>query len=251
MISTAERFTNRVANYVKYRPGYPAEVVQFLAEHCGMTPDSIIADVGCGPGMSAKIFLENGNEVFGVEPNDAMRTAAVEYLSAFPNFVPVAGTSDATTLDDKSIDIIVAAQAFHWFDPTRTRAEFKRILKAGGYVVLIWNERQLDTTPFLTEYEAFLLKYARDYSTVRHENVAAAELETFFQAEFGSATFANVQVFDFNGLKGRMLSASYMPPDDHPVYPEMIEELESIFAKHHENGKIKVFYDTNVYFSRI
>lgn len=251
MSDTVERFSNRVANYVKYRPDYPREIIGYLQTNCGLTSDSVIADVGCGTGISTKMFLENGNRVFGIEPNAAMRAAAEEYLAAFPNFTSVDGTSDATTLPDASIDFVVAAQAFHWFDAERTRPEFKRILKPGGHIVLIWNERQLDTTPFLVEYEAFLLKYADDYVHVRHENIHAKELSDFFQKEYGSATFSNSQVFDFEGLKGRMLSASYMPSETDPLFDAVIEDLRRLFAKHAESGKIDILYDTNVYHSQV
>ena len=251
MSDSIERFSNRVANYVKYRPHYPPEIIAHLEENRGLTRATVIADVGCGTGISSELFLENGNRVLGVEPNDAMRAAAIEYLAKYPNFTPVNGTSDATTLPDASVDMIVAAQAFHWFDPEKTRPEFRRILKPDGWAVLMWNERQLDTTPFLVEYEKFLLKYARDYEVVRHENIRAEELDRFFQANYTKGTFSNVQVFDLDGIKGRMLSASYMPSEGHPMFPEMIAELETIFANHAENGKIKVFYDTKVYCSRL
>ena len=219
--------------------------------NCGLTSDSIIADIGCGTGISSRPFLENGNPVLGVEPNAAMRAAGVEYLAAFPNFTPVDGASDDTTLRDASVDFVIAAQAFHWFDAEKTRPEFKRILKPGGHIILIWNERQLDTTPFLIEYEAFLLKYADDYTNVRHENIHATELSDFFHNDYGSATFPNKQVFDFEGLKGRMLSASYMPDESHPQFNTVMEELRLLFAKHSENGKIEVFYDTKLYHRQI
>ena len=249
-MNTVERFSNRVENYIKYRPNYPREIVAFLTENCGLTNHSIIADIGCGPGISSRMFLENGNQVFGVEPNAAMRSAAEVMLGSM-DFWAVDGTSDNTTLKDASIDMAVAAQAFHWFDPETTRPEFIRILKPQGSIVLIWNERQLDTTPFLVEYEVFLLKYSMDYAAVRHENFDAVKLRDFFQNEFGSATFSNVQVFDFDGLKGRMLSASYMPSKSDVIYAEMIDELRILFAKHAENGRINVFYDTNMYFSSV
>src|SRR5258708_29430755 len=127
MTDTIERFSNRVANYVKYRPGYPREIVGFLEAKCGLTHESVIADIGCGTGISSRMFLENGSRVIGVEPNAAMRAAAEEYLAGFPNFMPVDGTSDRTTLPDASVDLVVAAQAFHWFEPEKTRPEFGRI----------------------------------------------------------------------------------------------------------------------------
>jgi SAM-dependent methyltransferase len=250
MTDGIERFSNRVANYVKYRPDYPREIIGFLESNGVLRQSDVIADVGCGTGISTRLFLENGNSVFGVEPNAAMRAAAMQFLAQYPRFTPVDGVSNATTLPDAAIDLVTAAQAFHWFEPESTRAEFCRILRPGGGVLLMWNERQLDTTPFLVDYEQFLLDHANDYAVVRHENIDATQLESFFQGRFERATFSNVQVFDFDGLKGRMLSASYMPPEDHPNYPALIDSLANLFAKHERNGRIELLYDTNIYFSR-
>jgi len=250
-MNTVERFSNRVANYIKYRPGYPGEIVAYLAEHTGLVKDHIIADIGCGPGQSARPFLENGNRVIGVEPNEAMREAVSQCLAEFANFAVVDGSSTATNLESSSVDFVVAAQAFHWFDPGPTRAEFERILRPDGWCVLMWNERQLGTTPFLNEYENLLLKYAKDYAAVRHENIHQGRLADFFQSEYDRARFDNFQDFDFDGLKGRLLSSSYMPAETDATAPAMLDELRSLFAKHNENGRIKILYDTNVYFSRL
>ena len=250
MSDTVARFSNRVANYVKYRPGYPSDVLDHLKAKTGLTGASIIADIGSGTGFSAKPFLENGNTVYGVEPNAAMRDAAEEYLKAFPNFISHDGTAENTNLDDASIDFVTAAQAFHWFDAEKTRTEFGRILRPGGFVVLLWNERQLDTTEFLREYEKLLLKYAKDYEKVRHENIDQEKLGDFFQAPYQQATFENVQVFDFEGLRGRVLSSSYMPSEDDPSFPALEKDLRGLFTKHSENDRIKVFYDTNIYYKQ-
>lgn len=250
MSRSVSRFSNRVANYVKYRPDYPREVIGWLTEQGALAKESIVADIGCGPGMSTKMFLENGNRVFGVEPNAAMRAAAVEYLKDFADLKLVDGSSENTNLNDASVDLLVAAQAFHWFDPAPTRKEFQRILKPGGHVALMWNERQLDTTPFLIEYEAFLLKHATDYEKVRHENVDKFRLEQFFGGPYRQATFGNIQDVDLDGLKGRMFSSSYMPNEDEPAAAGMIAELKALFAKHSRNGRIQILYDTNVYLSR-
>ena len=250
MANTVARFSNRVANYVKYRPGYPAEMLELFQREMGLTADSVIADVGSGTGLSAKPFLENGNTLYGVEPNAAMREAAEEFLRDFSNFISHDGTAEATQLPNDSMDFVIAAQAFHWFDPPKTRSEFTRILKPGGYIALIWNERQLDTTEFLREYERLLLKYATDYEKVRHENIDREKLGTFFQSEYSRATFANEQVFDLAGLRGRLLSSSYMPAEDHPTFPALEKELTGLFTKHSENDRIKVFYDTNIYYKQ-
>lgn len=249
MSDSISRFSDRVENYVKYRPDYPREILGLLGRECGLTRDSVVADIGCGTGISTRVFLENGNRVFGVEPNDAMRDAAVKDLSQFPWFVPVKGTAEDTTLSTASMDMVVAAQAFHWFDPTLSRAEFLRILKPGGHIVLIWNERRLDVDAFHIAYEKLLLEYARDYKNVRHDNISRLELDTFFPAGYKEAAFDNYQEFDFEGLKGRMLSASYMPNVGDDRYEAMVEELRMLFANHAETGKIRVFYYTKVYYA--
>lgn len=251
MRNSLNRFSNRVENYVKYRPDYPREILDCLRINCGLTRDSIIADIGCGTGISSQIFLENGNRVFGVEPNAPMREAAITFLSQYPDFIPVSGTAENTTLAGASVDLIVAAQAFHWFDAEKTRSEFRRILKPGGHIVLIWNERLLEATPFLREYEDLLIRYATDYGSVRHELVTPERLREFFKNEYGSAVFSNVQTFDLEGLTGRLLSSSYAPNEDDERFEPMLDELQTLFAKHDENGKINVSYDCKVYFSRI
>ncbi len=251
MSDTVERFSNRVANYVRYRPGYPPEMMGFFCEELGLAAGATVADIGSGTGLSARPFLEAGCTVYGVEPNAAMREAAEEFLAEFPGFKSTDGTSAATTLGDASCDFVIAAQAFHWFEPEATRAEFRRILKPGGSVALIWNERQLDTTEFLREYEKVVMKYGRDYAEVRHELINEEVLGGFFRVEFGRATFANRQVFDLAGLRGRLLSSSYMPDENDPAFSLLEKELETLFAKHHESGRITVFYDTNVFYSRL
>jgi ubiquinone/menaquinone biosynthesis C-methylase UbiE len=250
MTNTVERFSNRVENYAKYRPDYPAEVLGLFRDEMNLTESSVLADVGSGTGLSARLFLENGNTIFGVEPNEPMREAAEKILKDFPNFKSVDGTAENTTLPESSIDIVTAAQAFHWFDQEKTRREFKRILKDKGFAALIWNERQLESTPFLRDYERLLLEFATDYEKVRHENVHGGILRDFFQKVFFTETFLNVQTHDFEGLEGRLLSSSYMPSAEDPVYETMTEELKSLFAKYSENGKIQILYDTKVHYSQ-
>jgi ubiquinone/menaquinone biosynthesis C-methylase UbiE len=163
----------------------------------------------------------------------------------------VDGTAENTNLENKSIDFVVAAQAFHWFDKTKTRKEFKRILRDKGFVALMWNERQLDSTAFLRDYERLLIEFGTDYETVRHENITKETLQDFFQTDFEQKTFSNGQTVDFNGLKGRMLSSSYMPTAENPRFSQMLENLETLFAQHGENGKIEILYDTNIFYGQI
>lgn len=251
-METVERFSNRVENYIRYRPGYPPEVLQLFRDEMDLTPSSVLADIGSGTGISSRIFLENGNTVYGVEPNAAMRNAAISLLKKFSNYKPVEGTAEYTTLPDSSVNIILAAQAFHWFEPEKTRIEFKRIIQEGGFVALMWNERQLDTTSFLREYEHFLLTNASDYEKVRHENVTSDVLSNFFKSDFSQKTFANKQILDFEGLRGRMLSSSYMPSESDERFASVENELRKLFEKHTDaDGKVAILYDTNVFYTQI
>lgn len=250
MSDTVERFSNRVENYVKYRPSYPKEVLDLFRDEMNLNENSVIADIGSGTGISAKLFLENGNEVFGVEPNEIMREAAEDFLQDFPKFKSINGTAENTTLGENSVDFVIAAQAFHWFDQEKTRQEFKRILKEKGFIVLIWNERQLDTNEFLRDYEKILIEFGTDYQQVRHENITKEILEKAFQTKFRQATFENSQTLGFEGMKGRILSSSYIPSPEHPRFDGLIKNLKTLFAEHQKNGKIQVLYDTNIFYSQ-
>ena len=251
MANTVERFSNRVENYVKYRPTYPPEVLQLFRDAMNLQTDSTVADIGAGTGISSKIFLENGNPVFAVEPNAAMRKAAAEFLKKFSNLTLVNGTSENTTLENDSADFVVAAQAFHWFKQEETRIEFKRILKDQGCIALIWNERQLDSTAFLKDYEKHLVEFGTDYEKIRHDNITKETLRDFFQTAFAEAVFQNRQTVDFEGLKGRMLSASYVPSPENPRFPAMLKNFESLFAEHAENGRIDILYDTKIFYGQL
>ncbi len=245
-----QRFSDRVENYVRYRPSYPQEIIPLLQREAGLVPQSVIADVGSGTGISAELFLRAGNIVHAVEPNREMREAAERLLAHFPNFHSVDASAQSTTLPDQSVDFIVAAQAFHWFNTPETRREFTRILRPGGHVVLIWNERKLDATPFLQAFEQLLLTFGTDYTQIRHENVNTTALAVFFSGAYDTFTFPNEQHFDFEGLKGRLLSSSYAPAAGQPRHDEMIAELRRIFDVYQTSGQVCFEYDTRVHVGR-
>jgi ubiquinone/menaquinone biosynthesis C-methylase UbiE len=250
-LDPTQRFSTRVENYVRYRPGYPREIIELLTKECGLTRSSVIADIGSGTGMLTRLFLENGNSVFGVEPNPDMRQAGEEYLAEFPKFTSVSGTAEATTLPDHGVDFVTAAQAAHWFDRTRARREFIRILKPGGWTVIIWNERRHQANDFHREYEELLLKYSIDYTEVRHEGARLAIGEFFAPSPVQERVFQMPQEFDYAGLEGRLLSSSYAPLPGHPNHGPMIEGLACIFQKYQHDGSVIMDHDTRVYYGKL
>lgn len=246
MSNSTTRFSDRVEDYVKYRPHYPAAVLTYLQETYSFSSSWDVADIGSGTGISTELFLDYGNRVYAVEPNLVMRSKAEELLSGRPGFVSIDGTAEATGLADSSIDLIVAGQAFHWFDPVRTRLEFVRIARPGAVVTLIWNER-LILSDFEREYEELILQYAGDYKTINHKNISDVQIGAFFQPQpFLLRSFENEQRFDLTGLKGRLLSSSYIPKEGRR-YEEMMKALAALFDKYRSAGEVRVGYETKVY----
>ncbi|HLI63068.1 MAG TPA: class I SAM-dependent methyltransferase [Terriglobales bacterium] len=246
--NSVTRFSDRARDYAKYRPHYSHDVVLALQEACGLTPQHLIADVGCGPGLLAEIFLDNGNRVLGVEPNPEMRRAGEMYLARYPAFRMLDGSAEATTLDAASVDFVVAGQAFHWFRPREARIEFARILKPGGWAVMVWNDRDSESTPFLRAYEALVQRYAVDYQQVSHKWVATYDsLQRFFAPnEMVLITQHSQQRLDFDGLLGRLLSSSYIPKSGER-YEAMVQELPQLFSTHARDGLVVLEYETKIY----
>lgn len=249
---STSRFSNRVADYVAARPTYPPDVVGVLRRAVGLDASWTVADVGAGTGISTRLFLANGNEVFAVEPNDAMRAAAELAFAAEPHFHSIRGTAEATTLRERSVNLVVAAQAFHWFDRRAFREECRRILKPRGFVLLLWNDRKATGSAFLDGYEALLDRFGTDYQAVNHRNVGDADVTAFFApAPCTHLTLQNAQQFDLPGLRARLLSSSYAPPADDPRAGPMLAELDRLFAACQANGTVTMEYDVQLYLGPI
>jgi len=246
-----QRFSNRASEYARYRPGYPPQVLETLRRECGLKQDSVVADVGCGTGILSRVFCDAGNQVYGVEPNASMLQEAGRFLRDCGNFVSVLGRAEATTLKAGLADFVTVAQAFHWFEPRETRREFERILKPGGWVVLIWNDRRMQATPFMIAYEQLLVRFSVDYDKVKPLWNKNSLPEFFAPAGFRRAEFDNPQVFDRNGLTGRIMSASYMPHRGHPDYPPMLGAIDNLFDEHQKNGVVKLEQETKMFYGRL
>jgi SAM-dependent methyltransferase len=247
---STQRFSSRVENYIRYRPGYPPGILDLLKTECGLTASSVVADIGSGTGKLTELFLKNGNQVLGVEPNPDMRHAGEQILAGYPAFVSIDGTAEATTLPAHSVDFVTAAQAAHWFDRQKARAEFVRILKPGGWVVLTWNDRYPDTL-FLKEYEQLLVTYGTDYLEVSHEHTTVSIHDFFAPSLFHERRYAMSQTFDYPGLEGRLLSSSYTPQAGDARYEPMLAELRRIFEEHSAGGHVTFQYDNQVFYGQL
>lgn len=245
-----DRFSDRVDDYVRYRPAYPAAVIDLLRAEIGLDPSWIVADLGSGTGISCEPFLSHGNAVFAVEPNEAMRSAAEARLARRPGFRSVTGTAEHTGLGDGSVDLVVAAQAFHWFEPDAARREATRILRDPKWAALLWNTRHTTGTPFLEAYEALLDRYGTDYARVRHDRRSGG-IDAFFARGHVRRAIPNEQTLDWPALRGRVLSSSYTPGEHDPAREGMVRDLRTLFEMHATSGSVTITYDTEISIGRL
>lgn len=241
------RFSSRVDDYQRYRPSYPPGIVPLLERECGLNANSTVADIGSGTGLLAKLFLDFGCNVIGIEPNQEMRQAGDLFLAQYARFSSVDARAEQAELAASTVDLVTAGQSFHWFDATSARSEFSRILRQQKSVALIWNEREV-TGGFLAGYEELLHRYAPDYSNVDHRRIAADQISAFYgHPNWKLATFPNVQEFDLDGVRGRLRSSSYAPNPGEVSYEPMMQELSELVEKYQHNGRVAFLYQTNMY----
>jgi SAM-dependent methyltransferase len=252
MSDSTTRFSARVGDYVKYRPHYPPEVLSYLQQEIRLDSSWTVADIGSGTGISTALFLNGGHKVFGIEPNREMRTKAEELLMPYSSrFISLSGTAEETGLPADSIDLIVSGQAFHWFDREKAKKEFTRIARAGAYAVLIWNERLVESD-FEKDYEALILRYGGDYKTINHKNITDLQIGEFFYPQpFMVRIFDNEQIFDLEGLTGRLVSSSYIPREGDLGYDAMVADLGSVFEKYNSGDRVRIGYETKLYLGAI
>jgi SAM-dependent methyltransferase len=245
-----QRFSTRVADYVRYRPSYPSELLDLLRSECALRSGHVIADTGSGTGLLSELFLKNGNRVYGVEPNKEMREAGEEYLASYDGFSSIEGSAEATTLADSSIDFITAGQSFHWFEPETARREFVRILKPGGWMVIAWNDRRMEEAPFTRAYENILERFGIDYKNVKESYPEAQRIRGFLDT-FSQRDLPNDQILDWDSLRGRLRSSSFTPPEGHPSFAPMMQELRKLFDEYQQNGQVRMDYFTRIYYGQM
>ncbi|KDM91139.1 hypothetical protein EA58_13395 [Photobacterium galatheae] len=251
MKQATERFSDRVEDYRKYRPGYPQEMIKALLSATDVHPQSVITDIGAGTGILTRLLLEKGLQVCAVEPNDAMRQAADQSLAGMPGYTSRKAPAEQTGLPDHTVDLITAAQSFHWFCNEVTRTEFQRIAKPNAYLALIWNKRRF-SSPLQRDYDAILRQLSPDYAYVNHMNLKDEDIRRFFAAgDMEQHVFENSQCMDLDALIGRVRSVSYCPQEGSANYTRLILVLTELHRTYQINGKITFEYDTNLYLGRI
>ena len=248
----SERFSDRVEDYAKYRPGYPGGLFDLLGLECGLREGGAVADLGSGTGIFAKALLARGATVYAVEPNGPMRAAAERELSGNERFHSVAATAERTGLADASVDLVTCAQSFHWFDKSAAKREFLRVLKPSGWATLVWNERLDDASPFMVAYERALWDHCPDYANADHRNTVEDELREFFApVPMQTASFPNEQRLDLAGLVGRSLSSSYAPGPGTKERETYIGALTAMFDEHNLDGLVSLKYETRLYYGQV
>ncbi len=245
-----KRFCGKSDNYAKFRPSYPEQIISLLEKKAGFDSSKDIADIGSGTGILSKLFLNNGNLVFGVEPNEEMRISAEKQLQKFLNFISIDGTAEHTTLSNNSVDIITVGQAFHFFDILKAKKEFKRILRKDGYAVIVWNQRK-NNSPLMKEMNKILKSLKKDYEEAEKNIADKNLLDKFFgKDKYISQSFPNFQMLDLNGLKGRICSISYVP-EEGEKFKDIMNGVKNIYEMYNNGGMVKIEYSTKVYFGKL
>jgi SAM-dependent methyltransferase len=252
-VDPRQRFSTLVDDYASYRPSYPVEAWQWIESATGMGPHTVACDLGSGTGIATRALLERCARVFAVEPNAEMRASAERALAHAAGFVSVDGAAEATTLPDGCVDVVLAAQAFHWFQLDRARRELRRILKPGGFLALLWNERLVDASPFLVGLEALLLAWCPEYTQICHKSSMPESkvAELYGQGGYQGRRFENRQDLDWSGLRGRVRSYSYVPAAGQSGHEAFYQALRALYERHHSGGLVTIGYSTRTYVGRL
>jgi ubiquinone/menaquinone biosynthesis C-methylase UbiE len=241
MSASIERFTGRVEDYERYRLRYPSDVIRILTERCGLTREHLIADIGAGTGMLAELFLEHGNAVVAIEPNDDMRSGCERLATVWPGLTVKRATAEATGLEDNSVDFIAVGRAFHWFDHESAAKEFRRILRPRGWVTLVNYSRERDDSPQSGAYEGILREHGTDY----RENYERYEIAPKVDAFFAGGDLFREEIWGEQRLKleelvGQTQSLSVAPTPEHAKYEGMQQALREFFAKWQVDGVVSM-----------
>jgi SAM-dependent methyltransferase len=251
-MTAVDRFTGRAGVYSKYRPGYPAEYIDYLIAANLLAAGSVIADIGAGTGILSRQLLERGLKVLAVEPNADMRKTSEQQMASYPAFISVNGAAEDTTLESASVDLVTAAQAFHWFDHEKFKIECRRILKEGTKVALAWNSRDY-TYELVQENEELCKEYCPDFVAFSHGIESTPEVfAAFFKGgAYEFCSFRNDVQYDIEGFIGRNLSGSYSPAEGDSNYRPFIEGLTTLFNRFSSHGQLIVPSITRSYMGNV
>ena len=243
MASPEERFTGRVDDYARYRPGYPRGILEVLSAACGLNAESRIADIASGTGLLAEVFVGNGNLVEAVEPNESMLAVLAQSGAGTGLLRTRKGSAEATGLEEHSVDFVTVGQAMHWFDLRNARQEFARVLRPDGWCVVVYNERRRGGDAFHDGYEQLLRAHGSDYQEVQEKHLSAAQIAGFFDpCTVVRVELENFQELTLEGLRGRVASSSYMPSREHPGYAALLADIAALFERCAVGGCVRLEY---------
>lgn len=244
------RFSDRVLDYEKFRPEYPGEIIDILIKECQIQ-NLVVADIGSGTGKFTKLLIAAAKQVIAVEPNLKMREVIENKFRSISNFRSIGGTAEQVSLPDSSVDMITAAQSFQWFNKSKSKEEFIRILKRGGWVVLLWNNRNIES-PFEISYEELMSKYALPYPYKKKDDEFMKDIKDFYgESAFKFFELYSYQDLDYSGMKGRILSSSFIPKEESPNHKLLEKDIKSTFDHYQQSGRVRLSYKVDIYIGTI
>ena len=245
------KFDSKGNIYSKARPSYPDVLFGYLLAERVIGKDTVAADIGSGTGIFTIALSQFVKSIFAVEPIDDMRRKAEEKYISELNITSINATAENTSLPDCSVDLVTVAQAFHWFDRGLFKNECKRILKPNGKVVLVWNDRDIESD-IIKDNFAVNKKYCKDFKGSSNGiDFSKDAFSDFFSGEFELVEFCNNLVYTREDFIARNLSSSYAPKENDPIYDDYIKSITDVFEKHQTNGTVNHPYITRCYFGTI
>ena len=253
-LNPTKRFSNRVLDYIKYRPSYPEQIFkEIINPILNNNDDPVVADLGSGTGIFSKLILDNtiAKKLYCVEPNKEMREAAESLLGSYDKnrLISINGTGEVTTLNNNTCDLVTSAQAFHWFKIREAKDEIKRILKSNGNLFLVWNIRN-DDTPCLKSYDKLMIKYSKEYESVYVRTIDKKDLDVIYD-HYNEKCFPHKQTFDLEGFLGRLRSSSWCPESNSKDFEILMSEMTNLFNQYQVDGRVEFLYNTKCYNGKI
>ncbi len=248
MMDSRKKFSGKAEVYQESRPRYPQALYQYFRKHFLMGEGAAVADIGSGTGILTKELLKMGCVVYGVEPNDDMRRTAEKQLASYDGYTSIAAAAEHTTLPDHSMDFVIAAQAFHWFNVAQFHKECYRILKPNAMVALVWNFRD-ETADIMLENKKICEKYCKDFhgfSGGIHNRLE--KVDCFFDGDYQTICFQNPVYYTKEQFIKRNLSSSFSIGSGEDNFDDYCCELANLFDVFSQKETVCILYQTVCYF---
>ena len=229
------KFNKMQNDYSKYRPNYSNEAIEYILNLQNVDNEFKVADIGAGTGKLSLPFVKRGLKLYGIEPNKDMYEKLLENMKEYSDFFGILGYSEKTYLDNKSIDLIVVGQAFHWFNIDEFKIECKRVLKDDSYIAILYNNGDY-SKEVINKIHELSRRYCPEYKGSSGGLYNNEDIFNNFFKEYNKIIFKNDYKLTLDQFIGLNFSASYAPKENEENHDIYLSKLEEVFNTYQEDG---------------